>query len=146
MIAFFKPEEVHPDEAWTQLQKADADRDLDDFKTAFMQYINILPDTNLADLEDALRKNNMNVYLIASEQELAVTHTIIDIHGQPGKYVLSFQFSAKPRRRRQDAGWPSSPEENLERLNSAGFVMDSFVRLCSNCGGKYYNLSSLTVY
>ena len=79
----------------------------------------------------------MNTFLIAKKQDIADTHTIVNLQGQPDqKYVLSFQKSAKPRRAKFAEGWPETPEENLVRLAEAGFVMDSLVTKCSNCGGK----------
>jgi hypothetical protein len=79
----------------------------------------------------------MNTYLIAKQQEIADTHTIINLQGSAGqKYVLSCQFSSRPRRAAFAQGWPSTDEENKARLSEAGFVMDSLVPKCTNCDGE----------
>lgn len=76
----------------------------------------------------------MNTYLIAKQQEVSDTHTIVNLQGkQDQEYVISIQFSDKPRRPKFAEGWPSSPEENMERLAAAGIPMDRMVPKCSNC-------------
>ena len=61
--------------------------------------------------------------------------TIVDLQGGIDKsYQVTFQMSAKPRRRSDRAGWPKSPEENLERLKDAGFPEERHVPRCRNCG------------
>lgn len=76
----------------------------------------------------------MNTHLIAKVQEISDTHTIVNLQGKDGqKFVVSIQWSAKPKRAAFKEGWPSSPEENMERLETAGFVMDGMVLKCSNC-------------
>lgn len=76
----------------------------------------------------------MNIYLIAKEQEIAASYTIINFQGVKDlKYVVSFQFSAKPKRARFAEGWPATPEENMQRLAEAGIVMDSYVPKCRRC-------------
>lgn len=52
------------------------------------------------------------------------------------KFQLQFQLSPKPKRKALSEGWPSSPEENMQRLEYAGEVVDKGVPLCSNCKGK----------
>ena len=79
----------------------------------------------------------MNTYLIAKEQAVSDTHTIINLQGKiDQKYAVSVQHTAKPRRAKFAEGWPPTPEENLTRLTEAGFVMDRMVPKCGNCGRK----------
>ncbi len=33
-------------------------------------------------------------------------------------------------------GWPQTAEENMERLENAGFVEERGLSMCTNCGGK----------
>lgn len=88
-------------------------------------------------LEQCFRDANMNTYLIAKQQTVPETHIIVSLDGKPGQeYVVSFQFSPNPRRKAFKEGWPSSVEENLDRLSKAGFIMDSMIPKCRNCGGK----------
>ncbi len=90
---------------------------------------------SLPDVERALREDGLGVFLIAKQQDIATNMTIVDMIGNPDrKYVLSLQLSEKPRRAKQAQGWPENPEENLDRLASAGFVQDRGVPLCNNCG------------
>lgn len=91
---------------------------------------------SLADVEAALSEDNLGIFLIAKEvQELAKNMTIVDLVGNAGRtFVLSIQLSAKPRRQKMAQGWPESPEENFERLKSAGYVEDKGIPLCGNCG------------
>ena len=76
----------------------------------------------------------MNTHLIAKQQEVADTHTIVNLQGAiDQKYAVSIQFTAKPRRAKFAEGWPESPEDNLARLSEAGFIMDRMVPKCTNC-------------
>lgn len=76
----------------------------------------------------------MNTFIIAKEQVIADTHTIINFQGKPGqKYVVSYQFSAKPKRAKFAEGWPTTPDDNRIRLSEAGIVMDGLVQKCTNC-------------
>lgn len=53
-------------------------------------------------------------------------------------YVVGFYFNAKPQRANLKDRWPSSPEENLDRLGDAGIPYDRGVPKCANCGGVYF--------
>ena len=77
----------------------------------------------------------MNTFLIAKQQEVADTHTIVNLQGKGDqKYAVSIQFGSKPRRPKFSEGWPSSPQENLERLTESGFILARMVPKCDNCG------------
>ena len=79
----------------------------------------------------------MNTHLIAKQQEVSDTHTIVNLQGKiDQKFVVSIQFTDKPRRAKFAEGWPSTPEENISRLAQSGFVMDRLVQKCSNCNGE----------
>lgn len=93
-----------------------------------------MPDLTFADMEKEFRDANMNTHLIAKEQPVSDTMTIVNLQGKKGmKYVVSFQFSDKPARPKFAAGWPSSQEENIQRLNEAGYVRDNMIPKCHNC-------------
>lgn len=51
-------------------------------------------------------------------------------------YVVGYFFSPKPQRAHLRERWPSSDDENLERLEDAGLPYDRQVPKCGNCGGK----------
>lgn len=100
-----------------------------------MVYTRAIPQNTFVDLEDGFRANGFKTHLIAKEQEISETHTIVNLQGKTGcKYVVSFQLSDKPRRPKFAAGWPSSKEENLQRLQDAGYIMDGMKPKCGNCG------------
>jgi hypothetical protein len=101
---------------------------------AIFMYAKAYPELTLEELENTFRDADMNTYLIAKEQDISNTHTIIDLQGEQGqKFVVSFQFSNKPKRAKFAEGWPSTPEENLTRLTESGFVVDSFAIICRRC-------------
>lgn len=123
-------------DAWTSLIDAAKEKDLDAFRVCLRAYARAIPDEfDLAMVEKSLREDGLGIYLIAKQQEIAPNMTIIDLVGNAKQeYVLSIQLSPKPRRAKMSQGWPKSPEQNLERLASAGFVQDCGVPMCSNCG------------
>lgn len=146
---------MQTDEAWTRLIDADKEKDIEGFKSvcynthlihltvltlssqALKAYTRGQPDMTFVDVESALRESNCNTFIIAKEQEVSATFTIVNLQGKKDcKYVVSFQFENKPRRPKFAQGWPSSPEENLARLADAGYVLDRMVIKCYNCGGK----------
>jgi hypothetical protein len=154
--------EISQDDAWIQLEQADKQKDVEEIKKAWLSstdspfmfvadniakavlaYASTFPELRFEELEETFRKAHMNTYLVAKEQQVSDTHTIVNLQGATGqKYVLSFQFSSRPRRAKFAEGWPSTPEENMSRLAEAGFVMDSLIPKCSNCDGKLQSLIS----
>lgn len=133
--------ELDADEAWRKVVDAAGTKDLDVFRLALRAYARAVDDKfDLVAVEQALREDNHGIYFIGMKQEVAVNHTIVDLIGNPGReYVLSIQLSDKPRRKKLADGWPESPEENLKRLASCGYVQDLGVPLCSNCGGELHH-------
>lgn len=125
---------VLPEEAWKELVDASAENDLDDMKDAIDKYIKGNPDLTYVSLEEGFRNYNLNVYIIATEREMSVTYTNMDLQGNLGKkYSISYRKSPKPQRPKEAEGWPESPEENLERLKNAGEPVDCGVPKCGNC-------------
>ena len=125
------------DEAWHMVVRADKEKDVHDFKIGLLTYRMAFPELTAPAFETSLRDNNMNFHIIAMKQEISDTHTIINLQGEKDQeYALSFQLSDKPRRAINVDRWPATPEENLERLEKAGFVVDGFVTKCHNCGGE----------
>lgn len=139
--------ELDADVAWDMMVQADKDKDLDAFKEAFKAYAMAVKELTFEDCEKAFRESEMKTFLIAKQQEVSDTHTIVNLQGEPGQeFVISFQFGAKPRRAKFAEGWPESPEENIERLSKCGFVMDGFVQKCRNCNqvGEYHQPAAST--
>ncbi|KAK0933638.1 hypothetical protein LTR29_014810 [Friedmanniomyces endolithicus] len=122
------------DDAWKMLEAADADKDVDDIRTAMLAYAKAHPAVTFEELESVFRGSDFNTHLIAKLQEVADTHTIVNIQGQiDQEFVVSIQFSAEPRRKAFAEGWPETPEINMERLAKAGITMDRMVQKCRNC-------------
>ncbi|KKA21589.1 Zinc knuckle transcription factor (CnjB) [Rasamsonia emersonii CBS 393.64] len=128
------PDKV-PEEAWADLKKADKERDLTDFREALKVYSKSDPMKTFVDIEKRLRTEKSNVFLIALEKEVGDTLSLINLQGKLDcKYVVGFYFSPKPQRANLKERWPSNPEENLARLEDAGFPYDRQVPKCGNCG------------
>jgi hypothetical protein len=128
--------ELDAGEAWSALIDAAKAKDLDAFRVSLKAYARaVMDEFNLPAVEEALREDNIGVFLIAKKQEVAKNMTIVDLIGNPDReYVLSVQFTSKPRRAKLAQGWPENEAQNLERLASAGYVQDCGVPLCGNCG------------
>ncbi len=123
-----------PDVAWAELNQAVKDKDLDDIKEALAKYVKAIPDMTYVALEKAFRNQELGVYVIALERELSQTYTNMDLQGNLDRtYTISYRFSQKPKRPKEAEGWPTSPEENMERLKDAGEPVDRGVSLCANC-------------
>lgn len=128
--------ELDAEEAWAKLIDAAKEKDLDGFRTCLKSYARaVVDDFDLPGVEAALREDKLPVFLIAKKQEVPINMTVVDMIGNPEReYVLTIQLSDKPRRAKLKEGWPESAAQNLERLQSAGFVQDRGVPLCGNCG------------
>ena len=132
---------MDPDTAWNAMKTADSERDISDFREAFKAYCKSLPDMDFKTAESAFREARMNTHLIAKEQEVSDVHTVVNLQGKTDcKYVVSFQFGTKPSRAATAGSWPKTAEENLERLEDAGYIMDRMVPKCRNCDGKLEHL------
>lgn len=80
--------------------------------------------------------NGTNWRLTLQEKQSFDVYSLIDLQGQMDReYVAGFYFSDKAPRKALQSRWPTSPEENLERLANAGFPLDRGVPKCHNCGG-----------
>jgi hypothetical protein len=153
-------EQLAVEDAWSKLEAADKEKDVDDIKKvchlpqfdaiiltlansplpkAIIAYAKAYPDLTFPELESGFRDAFMNTYLIGKEQQVSDTHTIVNLQGEGDKtYVVSIQFSNKPRRAKFAEGWPNNPEDNMTRLAEAGFPMDRMVPKCDNCGREYF--------
>ncbi|TVY80499.1 ATP-dependent RNA helicase glh-4, partial [Lachnellula suecica] len=127
-------EDVPAEKAWEEIQKAVEERDIDDIKEAAQKYFKACPETTYVDMEKGFRAQELGVYLIALEKELAITYTNVDLQGNlEKKYTVNWRLSEKPGRPKEAEGWPATPEENLERLADAGVPVDRGVPKCGNC-------------
>ncbi|KOC12395.1 zinc knuckle transcription factor (CnjB) [Aspergillus flavus AF70] len=130
-----------PEEAWAAMQKASEEKDLEDFreelteKKALKIYSKAVPDATFVDIENKMRQDNLNFYLIAMEKPVGDCISVINLQGKLDcKYVVGFYYSPKPQRANLKERWPESVEENLERLEDAGIPYDREIPKCSNCG------------
>ncbi|UCK57335.1 hypothetical protein AFCA_000265 [Aspergillus flavus] len=124
-----------PEEAWAAMQKASEEKDLEDFREALKIYSKAVPDATFVDIENKMRQDNLNFYLIAMEKPVGDCISVINLQGKLDcKYVVGFYYSPKPQRANLKERWPESVEENLERLEDAGIPYDREIPKCSNCG------------
>ncbi|KAL2005611.1 hypothetical protein VTN00DRAFT_10104 [Thermoascus crustaceus] len=124
-----------PEEAWAILKKASDEKDLEDFREGLKVYSKAAPQATFVDIEKKMREENFKIYLIALEKDVGDCISLINLQGKLNcKYVVGFYFSPKPQRASLKDRWPPSPEENLERLEDAGFPHDRQIPKCSNCG------------
>ncbi|WPH01737.1 Hypothetical protein R9X50_00458900 [Acrodontium crateriforme] len=147
MIEELRIDKKSAEEAWAALVKADKAKDIDDIKTAILAYVQAYPQITINELEQCFRgaEPQMNTFIIAKRQEIAITQTIVNFQGERDQeYVISLQFSNKPRRAKFAEGWPENDEENMERLAKAGFVVDRMVTKCSNCDQLGHNARQCT--
>ena len=135
------------DEQSWKAMKETKKRDLDEFRRAFGSYCRFnfamnaenpeVPPLNAKDLEIAFRKDNFKVYLIAKKKKIGPQYVCVSPGGQIGmQYQLIFSNTPDAPRKKDEEGWPKSVQENLERLESAGFLLDSGVPVCGNCGER----------
>ena len=147
--------DMSAEDAWDALQKADEERNLEDFREvcadsrcphtsytdfpdqAFKVYSKAASDATYDELETAFRINGFNTYLIATENELPKTHTYVNLQGELDKtYKVGFHLSPKPKRETAKQGWPETSEENVERLKDAGMPMERGIPKCMRCDGN----------
>ena len=103
-------------------------------KEAVAKYIKAIPEITYADLEKAFRSQDVKLYLIALEKELAATFTNMDLQGNlDKKYSVTYRKSPRHARPKEKELWPETPEENLVRLMDAGEPVDRGIPKCSNC-------------
>ena len=99
-------------------------------------YSKAVPKLTYDELEVALRLKGLQVHIIAIEKELLSTMTYVNLQGELDKtYQVGFYLSDKPKRATLASVWPSSPEENLERLKDAGIAMERGISKCVRCKG-----------
>ncbi|KAJ0164470.1 DNA-binding protein HEXBP [Colletotrichum tanaceti] len=126
--------DIDADKAWAEINLAIEERDGIEAQEAVQKYLKHFPDMTYVELEMAFRSQDMGIYLIATERVLAPTHTNMDLQGNlEKKYTVQYRFSAQPDRQREKAAWPSSPEENMARLEDAGEPVSRLMQKCSNC-------------
>ncbi|OJJ57582.1 hypothetical protein ASPSYDRAFT_1064979 [Aspergillus sydowii CBS 593.65] len=99
-----------PEVAWAGLKKN------------FKVYCKAAPSDTFVDIEKKMREQSFNIYLIALPTDCI---SLIDLQGKLNcTYVVGFFYSAKPQRANLRERWPSSVEDNLERLEDAGLPYD----------------------
>lgn len=83
-------------------------------------------------------KIGTNERIKLQEKQTFDVFSLIDLQGQMDReYVVGFYFSDKAPRKALKDRWPTSPEDNLERLANAGFPHDRGISKCRNCGGEF---------
>ena len=121
--------------AWEAVVKAIKEKDIDDIKVGVQTYAKSVPQTTYAELEEAFRAQDLNLWFIAIENShLSKALTNMDLQGNlDKKYTVTYRFNPKPGRPRERELWPKSAEENMERLKDAGEVVNRGLTKCRNC-------------
>jgi hypothetical protein len=133
-VVYANVEDAPAEKSWEEMKVASNERDLDVFKEAFRKYLKATPDATYVQLEKAFRDQGFTIFMIATEKELAVTYTNMDLQGNLDKqYSVSYRLSQHHQRPKEKDGWPATPEENLTRLENAGEPVDRGVPKCRNC-------------
>lgn len=133
-------------EAWDGIIEAVRDRDGIEVKSALMAYLKHHPELTYIRIEDAFRRQGLQVYIIALEREVLPTITLMDLQGNLGKkYQAAFRFSEKASRPREFDSWPKTGEENIQRLADAGEPVPNFAPRCFNCGEMGHTSKACTV-
>lgn len=147
------------DEAWAALVSADQEKDLDDFKVFFLEYVRNNKSLTFVDLEKKFREEGLGVYLIAM---VSSPFPPSNIRKKRSRSRRQFEISkATPEKNTLYPSNPelkivelgiadlrythnsatkgqvaSTPEENLERLADAGFLVEDLIPVCFNCNAK----------
>ena len=99
-------------------------------------YSKAVPALTYDELERAFRFHELHIHLIALEKELPPTLTYVNLQGELDKtYQVGFYLSDKPKRATLASVWPSSAEENVERLKNAGVALERGIPKCVRCKG-----------
>ena len=115
------------------LTAASEDRDLDDFKDALKILHKAVTTYTYQELEKEFRVRKFNVFIIAMEKDIGDTWTNVSLQGEVGKkYAVGYYYNEKPQRPSLKDKWPTSPEENMDRLADAGTPLDRGVEKCGN--------------
>lgn len=122
-------------EAWDMIVEAAKEKEVTDVKEAIQIYLKASPETTYVQLEEALRAQDVNLWLIAIEKPVMSTMTNMDLQGGLNKtYTVTYRFQWNPPRPRDRDLWPADVAENLERLKDAGEVVARGIPKCGNCG------------
>ncbi|KAL8973643.1 MAG: hypothetical protein Q9197_002116 [Variospora fuerteventurae] len=129
------------EEAWANVvrtaKEAVETRDLDDFRDAIRVYQKAVKEITYEEIERSFRVNGIEIYLIATEPkdgEVLDTNTLVNLAGKRDcKYKVGYFFKKTPRTAKMAEVWPSSEEENLERLKDAGVPYERGVPKCLRC-------------
>ncbi|KAL8707746.1 MAG: hypothetical protein Q9220_007266 [cf. Caloplaca sp. 1 TL-2023] len=136
-----KVDTLSVEDAWAGLIKAAKEaaesRELDDFRDAIKAYQKAIKEVSYEELERSFRLHKLGIYIIATEPrtgEVLDTHTLINLVGKRDcTYKVGYYFKKTPRSANLAEVWPSSEEENLERLKDAGIPFERGIPKCFRC-------------
>ncbi|KAF9182162.1 hypothetical protein BGZ50_005095 [Haplosporangium sp. Z 11] len=124
------------DEVWPTFQEADSARDLDDVKAALAKLCEVYLGGSWQDMENKLRDEKCNTYLVAMEDTVSFGYTLVNLRSEPNqryRVIPSFIKPGTAKKGRMSIGVASCYEENFERLENAGVVRSSGIPTCHNC-------------
>jgi hypothetical protein len=133
-IDFTGVRDVDSKEALRLIHEAVCDKDLDDVKAAVRMFSKADPEMTYVDLEQRLRSEKIELYLIGIEKPLLATLTNMDLQGNlDKKYTITYRWEKLPRRPRDREFWPQGDEDNYARLSDGGEIVPRGIPKCSNC-------------
>ncbi|KAF9177853.1 hypothetical protein BGZ51_008309 [Haplosporangium sp. Z 767] len=136
MIATVPEPTASLDEVWPTFQEADSARDLDDVKAALAKLCEVYLGGSWQDMENKLRDEKCNTYLVAMEDTVSFGYTLVNLRSEPNqryRVIPSFIKPGTAKKGRMSIGVASCYEENFERLENAGVVRSSGIPTCHNC-------------
>ncbi|KAK5796065.1 hypothetical protein VI817_005350 [Penicillium citrinum] len=124
-----------PEEAWDLMKAASDEKEIGSFREALQIYSKSCPEETFESIGKKMRDENFNIHLIALTKPPEDVISLIDLQGQLDReFVVGFFFSDKAQRANLRERWPTSTEENIERLQNAGLPYDRQIMKCRNCG------------
>ncbi|CAH1765239.1 10859_t:CDS:2 [Entrophospora sp. SA101] len=130
---------ISEEEAWEKMMKADAEKNIEDFKEMFEHYSKAAASETFQTIETKLRKAGCNTKIIALEREaIPLRKCLIDLQGNKEKKYLAILTMTDPNKLPKSSGNRAvDAEENFRWLADSGFMKDDFsLPVCFNCKQK----------
>ncbi|CAJ0840964.1 1960_t:CDS:2 [Entrophospora sp. SA101] len=127
---------ISKEEAWEKMMKADAEKNIEDFKEMFEHYSKAAPNETFQTIETNLRKAGCNTKIIALEREaIPFRKCLVDLQGNEEKRYLAVLTMRDPNKFPKSSGYRA--EQNFMWLQDSGFMKDDLTSLiCYKCKKK----------
>nr|CAG8501250.1 9774_t:CDS:2 [Entrophospora candida] len=127
---------ISKEEAWEKMMKADAEKNIEDFKEMFEHYSKAAPNETFQTIETNLRKAGCNTKIIALERgAIPFRKCLVDLQGNEEKRYLAVLTMTDPNKLPKSSGYRA--EQNFMWLQDSGFMKDDLTSLiCYKCKKK----------